>query len=88
MRGLTVYHPRMDTLNWLLDSDPAIAWQAMGDLTDASPTGKQQPDGRWLLDRAHYEALAVPFSESIGEPSRWNTLRASRVMRWYEAGLS
>ncbi len=27
----------MDTVDWLLDSDPAIRWQAMRDLTDASP---------------------------------------------------
>ena len=27
----------MDTVAWLLDSDPAIRWQAMRDLTDASP---------------------------------------------------
>jgi hypothetical protein len=48
--------------------------------------GKQQPDGRWLLDRAHAEALALPlpFGESVGAPSRWNTLRALRVIRWYE----
>ena len=26
----------MDTINWLLESDPAISWQAMRDLTDAS----------------------------------------------------
>jgi hypothetical protein len=44
----------------------------------------QQADGRWLLDRAHDEALAFPFGESVGEPSRWNTLRALRVLRWYE----
>jgi hypothetical protein len=25
----------MDTIDWLLDSDPAISWQAMRDLTDA-----------------------------------------------------
>ena len=31
---------------------------------------------------AHDEALAFPFSESVGEPSRWNTLRALRVLRW------
>jgi hypothetical protein len=45
---------------------------------------KQQPDGRWLLDRASDEALAVPFDEVVGEPSRWNTLRVLRVLRWYE----
>ena len=47
---------------------------------------RQQGDGRWLLERAYDEALAFPFSESVGEPSRWNTLRALRVLRWYERG--
>ncbi len=47
---------------------------------------KRQADGRWLLDDAHDEALAFPFGESVGEPSRWNTLRALRVLRWYERG--
>jgi len=45
---------------------------------------RRQADGRWLLDRAYDEALAFPFDESAGEPSRWNTLRALRVLRWYE----
>ncbi|HTA40558.1 MAG TPA: hypothetical protein VK760_15845 [Candidatus Acidoferrales bacterium] len=38
---------------------------------------------RWLLERAYDESLAVPFNESAGEPSRWNTLRALRVLRRY-----
>jgi hypothetical protein len=46
---------------------------------------RRQTDGRWLLDRAYDEALALPLGESVGEPSRWNTLRAMRVLRWYEA---
>src|SRR5262245_31549587 len=37
---------------------------------------RRRDDGRWLLDRVHDEALAFPFPESVGEPSRWNTLRA------------
>jgi hypothetical protein len=45
---------------------------------------RRQADGRWLLDDAHDEALAFPFCESVGEPSKWNTLRALRVLRWYE----
>lgn len=44
---------------------------------------RRQIDGRWLLDRTHDEALAFKFGESVGEPSRWNTLRALRVMRWF-----
>jgi len=45
---------------------------------------RRQADGRWLLERAYDEALDLPFGESAGEPSRWNTLRALRVLRWYE----
>ena len=44
---------------------------------------KRQPVGRWILDAAYDEALAVPFGETVGNPSRWNTLRALRVLRWY-----
>jgi hypothetical protein len=43
---------------------------------------RRHADGRWLLDRAYDEALAFPFHESEGEPSRWNTLRALRVLRF------
>ena len=45
---------------------------------------KRQPDGRWLLENSYDEALALPLSETIGQPSRWNTLRARRVLRWYQ----
>lgn len=57
----------------------------MGDAVDLVED-KRQADGRWLLDRAYDEALALPLGESVGEPSRWNTLRALRVLRWYERG--
>ena len=45
---------------------------------------KRQADGRWLLDRAYDEALALPLSEAVGKPSRWNSLRGLRVLRWYQ----
>jgi hypothetical protein len=44
---------------------------------------KQQPDGRWLLDRIHPGAVHFDL-EPVGEPSRWNTLRALRVLAWWE----
>lgn len=47
-------------------------------------TSKRQSDGRWLLDEAYDESTTVPTGESVGEPSRWNTLRALRVLRWSE----
>ena len=43
---------------------------------------KRQADGRWILDRA-YETATVEVGERMGEPSRWNTLRALRVLRWW-----
>jgi hypothetical protein len=46
---------------------------------------RRQADGRWLLDGSHPEAIAVALGESVGEPSRWITLRALRVLRWYDA---
>jgi hypothetical protein len=46
--------------------------------------GRRNADGMWLLDRAYDEAIAVPTGEAVGEPSRWNTLRALRVLRWWE----
>src|SRR5262245_35146960 len=47
---------------------------------------KRQADGRWLLDRAYDEALALQLGEQVSEPSRWNTLRALRVSQWWERG--
>jgi hypothetical protein len=47
-------------------------------------TARRQADGRWLLDGSHDDALDFAVGESVGEPSRWNTLRALRVLRWYE----
>jgi hypothetical protein len=43
---------------------------------------KRQPDGRWLLDASYDEALAFSFGKIVGEPSRWVTLVALRVLRW------
>ena len=44
---------------------------------------KRQPDGTWPLEDVY--AGRVHFAlEEDGKPSRWNTLRALRVLRWYE----
>jgi hypothetical protein len=45
---------------------------------------RRQADGRWLLEGAYDEALAIPLSERVGEASGWITLRALRVLRWWE----
>jgi hypothetical protein len=45
---------------------------------------KQQPDGRWPLDHLHPGRVHVDLEDDVGGPSRWNTLRALRVLRWWE----
>jgi hypothetical protein len=46
---------------------------------------RRQPDGRWLLENTHPGAVHFTLEDGDGRPSRWNTLRALRVLRWYEA---
>jgi hypothetical protein len=45
---------------------------------------KQQPDGTWLLEHTHPGKVHFALEEGDGRPSRWNTLRALRVLRWYD----
>lgn len=45
---------------------------------------KQQPDGTWLLENTHPGAVHFALEPRDGRPSRWNTLRAQRVLRWHD----
>jgi hypothetical protein len=45
---------------------------------------QQQQDGTWLLENTHPGAVHFALEGGDGCPSRWNTLRALRVLRWYE----
>jgi hypothetical protein len=47
-------------------------------------TSKRGPDGRWMLDVEYPGPRAIEIDEEAGRASRWNTLRAMRVLRWYE----
>ena len=49
---------------------------------------KQQPDGTWLLENTHRGAVHFELEDGDGRPSRWNTLRALRVLRWYDGAGS
>lgn len=44
---------------------------------------KRGSDGRWLLDTQYPGVMPVDMGERAGQPSRWNTLRALRVLKWY-----
>jgi hypothetical protein len=44
---------------------------------------KRQPDGTWLLENSHPGRTHFAMEDGDGRPSRWNTLRALRVLDWY-----
>jgi len=46
--------------------------------------GKQQRDGVWLLENTHPGRVHFALEDGDNRPSRWNTLRALRVLEWYE----
>ena len=43
-------------------------------------------DGRWLLETRYPGTMPVEMDDGPGRPSRWITLRALRVLRWFYAG--
>ena len=45
---------------------------------------KRDGDGRWPLETRYPGVMPVDIDDGAGRPSRWNTLRALRVLRWYE----
>ena len=46
---------------------------------------KRDADGRWPLENVHPDELDAEPGAAEGQPSRWNTLRALRVLDWYSA---
>jgi hypothetical protein len=48
---------------------------------------KRQPDGTWLLENTHPGKIHFALEDGDGRPSRWNTLRALRVLRWHSQSL-
>lgn len=48
----------------------------------AAVVERRQSDGRWLLDVRHRDTLYEELAGPVGEPNRWLTLQALRVLRW------
>lgn len=46
---------------------------------------KRDADGRWNLENTHPGDTFFAMDPGDGQPSRWNTLRAMRVLDWYGA---
>ena len=43
---------------------------------------KRDDDGRWTLETQYPGVMPVQMDEGEGQPSRWNTLRALRMLKW------
>jgi hypothetical protein len=46
---------------------------------------KRGNNGRWQLDVEYPGEMLFEIDDGEGSPSRWNTLRALRVLKWYSA---
>jgi hypothetical protein len=46
-------------------------------------TKRRHQNGRWPLNLLHPEYVPLKMESDVGSASRWNTLRALRVLRWY-----
>jgi hypothetical protein len=44
---------------------------------------RRHQNGRWPLNRLHPDEIPLQMETLVGGASRWNTLRALRVLRWY-----
>ena len=62
-----------------VDPDERVA-EAVGLVID-----QQDEDGQWPLHEAHPGPVLLDMEGGAGKPSRWNTLRALRVLDWYSA---
>ena len=41
-------------------------------------------NGRWPMNTVHPEQIPLTMETGVGRASRWNTLRALRVLRWFD----
>jgi hypothetical protein len=44
---------------------------------------RRHQNGRWPLNLVHPEYIPLQMETAVASASRWNTLRALRVLRWY-----
>lgn len=80
-------------VRWFYDSLRALEYFRRADIRDPRLAdavellrAKQLPDGRFPYENRHEGPVLFEMAgESEGDPSRWVTLRALRVLRWWDA---
>ena len=79
-------------IRWHYDVLRALDYfRSVGDAPDARMgeaievlRSKRRPDGTWPLENTRPGRVHFALEDGDGRPSRWNTLRALRVLRWWE----
>jgi hypothetical protein len=73
----------------LVFGDRSIWWRAgvepdhrVAEAVDLVET-KRDAQGRWPLENPHAGEVHFELEDGAGTPSRWNTLRALRVLDWH-----
>lgn len=82
-------------VRWRYDVLRALDYfRSAGDAPDSRIAGavdllrsKQQTDGTWLLENTHPGKVHFTLEDGDGRPGRWNTLRALRVLDWYDRSV-
>jgi hypothetical protein len=64
--------------------EPAQPWTATMHTLQTLQLLRARPGGRWLIDRIHPGRVYFDLEGGVGTPSRWNTLRALRVLKWWD----
>jgi hypothetical protein len=93
-RFLSFLHPN----RWRYDVLRALDYfQSAAALTGAAPDqrlgeavdrlrSRRLEDGRWPLDWSLPGRVWFEVNDGVGQPSRWVTLRALRVLKWWDGG--
>ena len=68
-------------LDYLRNADVAPDDPRLAEAVDLVAS-RSDADGRWTLENVHPDQLDAEPGTDEGEPSRWITLRALRVLRW------
>jgi hypothetical protein len=81
---------KLDVLDWLLDSDPAVRWQVLGDLTDAPAKEVATERARVATEGMGAQLLSLQAADGTWAGAAWNhgwdsTMHALTLLR--EMGL-
>jgi hypothetical protein len=74
------FYDVMRALDYLQDA--AVAADPRWEVAIEAILSKRRKDGTWPLQNRHAGRVHFDMEEGSGKPSRWNTLRALRVLRW------